>query len=59
MFRVGDKVKKKTGFHFPGVVLAVFGNTEKTIVFIAVECVAPQCKGMTQIYRQEELELRA
>jgi hypothetical protein len=57
-FKVGDKVRRKTGFHFPGVVLSVFSNLDKTIIFAVVECTAPACLGMVQTFRVSELMLR-
>lgn len=54
-FKVGDFVRKKCGYMFPGIVRAVFqnGDGEWRVV---VECTEPTVKGILHIYNQGQLE---
>lgn len=51
----GKKVRKKTGYEWPGVVVSVFYTLEgkKRLV---VECTTPEVKGALNIYNEEQLE---
>jgi len=55
-FLVGDRVKKKTGYGFPGVVVAVFNNL-KGDERLVVECIVPGVLGMLHIFNPEQMEL--
>lgn len=54
---VGVKVKKKTGFQYPGVVVCVFRTTTGKLRCV-VEAEHEEFKGMLHIYDPAQLELR-
>jgi len=54
-FKQGQKVKKNTGYKYPGVVVAVFKTLKGKIRYV-VECTVPEVEGMLHIYSEENLE---
>lgn len=54
MIEVGDHVKKKSGYKWPGIVVAKFWTTEVQLRFV-VECTARACKGALHIYNEGQL----
>ncbi len=52
---VGDRVRKREGFPFPGIVVAVF-KTTAGLDRAVVECDVPEVKGILHIYRMNQLE---
>lgn len=54
--KVGDVVRKKDGYLYPGVIVAVFQTTAGKTRYV-VECTAQDCAGMLHIFREEQLEL--
>lgn len=55
MWSVGDCVKKRSGYQWPGVVVAVFDTLagERRVV---VECIIPEVAGALHIYNPSQLE---
>lgn len=55
MVKLGDTVRKKRGYPWPGVIVADFFNLagERRIV---VECTVPEVAGALHIYNPEQLE---
>lgn len=54
--KVGDKVRKKEGYGFPGYVVAVYrtlSNEERVVV----ECTVPGASGWQHIFRPDQLEV--
>lgn len=54
--KVGDRVRKISGYPFPGVIACIFTTTEGA-TRVVVECTVPECKGMLHIYRPDQLEV--
>ncbi|OXE37500.1 MAG: hypothetical protein CGW95_01230 [Phenylobacterium zucineum] len=54
-FKVGDHVRKKSGYLWPGVVVAIFLTTEGKVRLV-VECTAPDVKGALHIYALDQIE---
>lgn len=54
--KLGDTVRKKRGYPWPGVIVADFRNLsgERRIV---VECTVPEVAGALHIYNSEQLEV--
>ena len=54
--KLGDIVRKKRGYPWPGVIVADFFNLagERRIV---VECTVPEVQGALHIYNPEQLEV--
>jgi hypothetical protein len=52
---VGDKVRKVSGYKFPGIVVAVFRNLKGEDRYV-VECTVPEVTGMLHIYNRNQLE---
>lgn len=53
-FDVGDRVRKVKGYHFPGVVVAVFKTQAQQTRYV-VECTVPEVAGILHIYSGEQL----
>jgi hypothetical protein len=53
-FLVGDKVRKISGYWYPGVVVAAILTTKGESRYV-VECTAPAVAGMLHIFSGEEL----
>lgn len=54
-FRVGDRVRKRRGYSFPGIVVAVFKNLNDHYR-VVVECTAIGVEGCLHIYAPDQLE---
>lgn len=54
-FKVGDRVEKREGYLYPGVVVAVFKTAAGKARYV-VECTAPQCAGMLHIFSWDNLK---
>lgn len=54
-FFEGNKVKKKGGYNFRGVVVAAFTKLNGQERYV-VECTVPGCEGMLHIYNGSQLE---
>lgn len=54
--KVGDYVRKLTGYEYPGVVVSVFQNTSGKTRLV-VECLCRQVAGMLHIYSPENVEV--
>lgn len=52
--QIGDKVEKRKGYRWPGVVVAIFTNL-KGETRIVVECTVPEVAGALHIYNPEQL----
>lgn len=51
---VGDKVQKRTGYRWPGEVVAVF-KTLRGERRVVVECTVKEVAGALHIYSEEQL----
>ena len=56
-FGVGDLVRKRAGYEYPGVVVSVF-TTRAGAVRYVVEADHPAFAGMLHIFSEEQLERR-
>jgi len=56
-FKIGDKVQKRKGYRFPGVIIGHFQKLDGSIRY-AVECVAHEAEGIIHIYSTKDLEER-
>ena len=54
---IGDKVKKISGYSFPGVIVAKFKKIDPTQVRYVVECTEPAVSGILHIFRHNQLKL--
>lgn len=57
-FNVGDAVRKRAGYAYPGVIVSVF-TTRAGAVRYVVEADHPAFTGMLHIFNGDQLELRA
>ena len=55
-FFVGDRVRKKKGYGFPGVVVAVFMTTRGDVRLV-VECTSLGVEGMLHIFNPDQMQL--
>ena len=55
MFEVGDKVKKKKGYSFSGIVVSRYTTLKEELRFV-VECTVVGAAGMQHIYSANDLE---
>jgi hypothetical protein len=55
VWKVGDRVRKRAGYRWPGVVVGVF-ETAAGKLRIVVECTVPEVAGALHIYAPEQLE---
>jgi hypothetical protein len=56
-FKLGDKVRKITGYEYPGIVVSVFATRGGAARYV-VEADHPAFAGMLHIYSAEQLEMR-
>ena len=56
-FRMGDKVRKRNGYEYPGFIVSVFTNRAGAVHYV-VEADHPAFSGMLHIFNEEQLELR-
>lgn len=54
-FHEEDRVRKRSGYRFPGVVAAVFLNRKGEVRYV-VEATDPDFEGMLHIFNEEQLE---
>lgn len=57
MIKEGHKVRKTSGYEFPGVVVSRFTKNDDSTIRFVVECTAEGAEGMLHIFREEQLEL--
>lgn len=53
-WQIGDKVRKRFGYAFPGIILGSFVTTDGKKKYV-VECTAPGCEGLVHIHQGIEL----
>lgn len=53
-FRAGDRVEKRSGYLWPGIVVAVFSNLDGEVRYV-VECIEPNVRGALHIYNAGQL----
>lgn len=53
--QVGDRVRKRIGYKWPGVVVAAFETLAGERRYV-VECTVPEVAGALHIYSREQLE---
>ena len=61
MLNIGDKVKKISGYKYPGIVVAKFTKLDPAVTAAAqerfvVECTEPAVSGMLHIFREGQLK---
>lgn len=56
-FAVGDLVKKKKGYQFPGMIVSCFINSNYEIRYV-VEATDENFKYMLHIFNEDQLEIR-
>ena len=57
-FKVGDKVRKVSGYQFLGEVLSVFYTTKKELRLVVEMEVNGESIGLLHIYNEKQLEAR-
>ncbi len=55
--KIGDMVRKRSGYEYPGVVVSAFTNRSGAVRYV-VEADHPAFSGMLHIFNEEQLELR-
>jgi hypothetical protein len=55
--KIGDRVRKRSGYEYPGFVVSVFTNRSGAVRYV-VEADHPSFSGMLHIFNEEQLELR-
>lgn len=53
-FKLGVRVEKRSGYQWPGTVVAVFYTLAGEVRYV-VECTAPEVKGALHIYNGGQL----
>lgn len=53
--KVGDRVEKRTGYQWPGIVVAMFTTLANGETRCVVECTHPVVKGALHIYAPDQL----
>ncbi len=53
-FAPGERVHKKSGYKFPGVVVSRFKKTNGSTRYV-VECTAPDCEGVLHIFNPDQI----
>jgi hypothetical protein len=56
-FKVGDPVKKRSGYEYPGFIVSVFTNRAGAVRYV-VEADHPAFAGMLHIFNGDQLEHR-
>jgi hypothetical protein len=56
-FDVDDKVRKKSGYEFPGVIVSKFEKLDGSIRYV-VESTVTEVEGILHIYSADDLEYR-
>ena len=56
-FKIGDRVRKRSGYEYPGFVVSVFTNGARAVRYV-IEADHPAFSGMLHIFNEEQLELR-
>jgi hypothetical protein len=56
-FKVGDRVKKRSGYEYPGFIVSVFTNRAGAVRYV-VEADHPAFSGMLHIFNGDQLESR-
>ncbi len=54
-YKVGEAVRKRNGYGFPGKVVSVFKKLDGAIRYV-VECTVPGCEGVLHIFSEVQLE---
>lgn len=54
-FKVGDRVEKVKGYHYPGVVVAAFETINGPAIRYVVEATGKEYLGMLHIFNEEQL----
>ena len=57
-FKIGDRVRKRAGYEYPGIIVSVF-TTRAGAVRYVVEADHPEFAGMLHIFNGDQLEPRA
>jgi hypothetical protein len=57
-FKVGDLVRKRAGYEYPGVIVSVFATRASAVRYV-VEADHPGFAGMLHIFNGDQLEPRA
>jgi hypothetical protein len=53
-FNLGDRVQKRTGYQYPGIVVSVFTTRAGSVRYV-VEADHPRFEGMLHIYSEDQL----
>jgi hypothetical protein len=53
---LGDRVRKISGYRWPGEVVAIF-KTKRGMIRVVVECTVPEVSGALHIYNPEQLQV--
>jgi hypothetical protein len=56
-FKAGDRVKKRSGYEYPGFIVSVFTNRAGAVRYV-VEADHPAFSGMLHIFNGDQLEHR-
>jgi hypothetical protein len=56
-FKIGDRVKKRSGYEYPGFIVSVFTNRAGALRYV-VEADHPAFSGMLHIFNGDQLETR-
>jgi hypothetical protein len=56
-FKVGDRVKKRSGYEYPGIIVSVFTNRAGAVRYV-VEADHSAFSGMLHIFNGDQLEHR-
>jgi hypothetical protein len=56
-FKIGDRVRKRSGYEYPGFVVSVFTNRAGAVRYV-IEADHPAFSGMLHIFNEEQLQLR-
>jgi heat shock protein HspQ len=56
-WKIGQKVQKKKGYQFPGVIVAIFNTTTNKNRYV-VEADSEDFKGMCHIFAEQDLKER-